>query len=131
MCFGVIPTDGRPHLPAGIRLFMGDSRGRWEGDTLVVETTNFNGKTWLAVAGDFHSDALQTVERFTMVDLNIISYEATLTDSKVYTRPWTLALPLTRFALGDEIWEEECHSGNVDFSHMRALYKGFFGLPGR
>ena len=127
--FRVIPTDGSPHLPAGIRLFMGDSRGRWEGDTLVVDTTNFNGKTWLAVAGDFHSDALHTLERFTLVDTNRIRYEATLTDPTVYTRPWTIAFDLRRFDTGNETWEEECHGGNIDFPHLRNLYKGFFGLP--
>ena len=127
--YRVIPLDGRPHLPPTIKTFAGDSRGRWEGDTLVIDWTNSNGKTWHTLSGDFHSDQLHAVERLTLVDSSTIQYEATLTDPVVYTRPWTLAHPIVRMAPGAETWEEECHGGNIDFSHIRSLYRGFFGLP--
>ncbi len=94
--YRVVPLDGRPHLPENVKLFMGDSRGRWEGNTLIVDVTNNNDKTWLDVIGSFHSDALHVVERFTVVDARTINYEATIEDPKVYTRPWKLALVLER-----------------------------------
>ena len=82
--------------PAGIDFWMGDSRGHWEGDTLVVEVTNHNDRTWFDMAGDFHSDALRVVERYTLVDVNTIQYEATIDDPKVFTRPWTISMPFHR-----------------------------------
>lgn len=128
--YRVIPLDGTPHLPSSIRLFMGASRGRWDGDTLVVSTKNFNGKTWLTVTGDFHSDRAEVIERFTHSDVNTIRYQVTVMDPYVYTRPWTMVLNLQRFPdPTEETWEEECHGGNVDFPHLRELYKGFFGFP--
>ena len=75
---------------------MGDSRGRWEGDTLVVDVANYNDKTWFDMAGDFHSNALHVVERYRMTDHDTIQYEATLEDSKVFTKPWTISIPLKR-----------------------------------
>jgi hypothetical protein len=114
-----VPLDGRPHLPENIKLFMGDSRGRWEGNTLVVDVTNNNDKTWLDVIGSFHSDALHLVERFTVVDVKTINYEATIEDPKVYTRPWKLALVLERTNQeGFELWEEACHEGERDVPHI-------------
>jgi hypothetical protein len=94
--YRVIPTDGRPHLPAGIRLFMGDSRGRWDGNTLIVDVTNFSDATWLDSHGTFHSDALHVVERWTMVAADRIDYEATIEDPKVFTRPWKIAFAVNR-----------------------------------
>lgn len=76
--------------------WMGDSRGRWEGDTLVVDATNFNDETWLDRAGNFHSDQLHVVERWKFLDANTIEYQATVEDPKVFSRPWTLAVHLHR-----------------------------------
>jgi len=76
--------------------WMGDSRGRWEGDTLVVDVTNFNDQTWFDRAGNFHSDALHVVERYTMMNPDHILYEATIEDPKVFTRPWKMSMPLYR-----------------------------------
>ena len=78
--------------------WMGHSVGRWDGDTLVVDVTNFNDRSWLDRAGDYHSDALHLVERFKLLTPDIIWYEATINDPKVYTRPWTIAMPLYRRA---------------------------------
>jgi hypothetical protein len=91
----IIYTDGSPHPPP-LDLWMGDSRGRWEGDMLVVDVTQLNDLTWLDMAGNFHSDALHVTERYTPVDADHIRYEATLEDPKVFTRPWKLNLLLYR-----------------------------------
>jgi hypothetical protein len=91
-----VPLNGRPHAPQQMKLFMGDSRGRWEGNTLVVDVTNFNEDTWLDSHGSIHSDALHVVERWTLVGPNRIQYEATLEDSKAFTRPWKVAFAVNR-----------------------------------
>jgi len=91
-----IYTNGTPHPEGAINWWMGDSRGRWEGDTLVVDVTQLNDLTWLDMAGNFHSDALHVTERYTAVDADHIRYEATLEDPKVFTRPWKLNLLLYR-----------------------------------
>ncbi len=75
---------------------MGDSRGRWEGNTLVVDVTNHNDKTWFDIVGSFHSDAMRIVERWTFADPKRIDYVATIEDPKVYTRPWKLAVTMGR-----------------------------------
>jgi hypothetical protein len=116
--YRVVPLDGRPHLPENVKLFMGDSRGRWEGNTLIIDVTNNNDKTWLDVIGSFHSDALHVVERFTVVGATTINYEATIEDPKVYTRPWKLALTLERIHENLELWEEACHEGERDVPHI-------------
>ena len=91
----LIYTNGtKPH--EGIDFWMGDSRGHWEGDTLVVEVTNNNDKTWFDMAGDFHSDAFRVVERYTLLDADTIRYEATIEDPKVFTRPWKIRMPVYR-----------------------------------
>ncbi len=82
--------------PAPIPQSMGHSVGRWEGDTLVVEVGDFNGQTWFDRAGNFHSDALRLVERFTLIDQHAIQYEVTIEDPNVFTRPWTVSMPLYR-----------------------------------
>jgi hypothetical protein len=116
--YRVIPTDGRAHLPSDIKTFEGDSRGRWEGDTLVVDVTNQNDKTWFDMAGNFHSDALHVVERFTPVDANTIGYRATIEDPKTFSRPWTIAFPITRITRpGYEIMELACVEGERDLKH--------------
>ncbi|MBI3049787.1 MAG: hypothetical protein HYY76_15890 [Acidobacteria bacterium] len=76
--------------------YMGHSVGRWEGDTLVVDVTHFNGRTWFDRAGNFHSDALHVVERFTPMTPNVFRYEVTIEDPQVFTRPWTISMPIYR-----------------------------------
>jgi hypothetical protein len=113
--YRIVPLDGRPHIPENIKLFMGDGVGRWEGDTLVIETTNNNAITWLDNDGDRHSDALTVVERFTLTDANTGTWEATFTDPKAYTRPWKVTAPMTRnTAPNAEILEFACIEGNTD-----------------
>lgn len=114
-----IPLDGRPHAPKGIQLWNGDSRGRWEGDTLVVDVTNFhvdaknyNNQPWLDGHGSFYSDALHVVERWTLADASTIRYEATITDPKVFTRPWKLAFTIGRNRDKNyQFFEVACHEG--------------------
>ena len=114
----VIRTDGSGHVPASVRLWSGDSVGRWEGDTLVADSTNFNGKTWLDMTGNFTSPALRVVERYTLVDANTIQYEATLEDPTMYTRPWKMAFPLRRnMQPGYYLLEFACHEGERDLQH--------------
>ena len=91
----IIYTDGSPHVEA-LEFWMGDSRGRWEGDTLVVDTIDFTDKTWLDKAGNFHSTALHVVERYTPMGPNHINYEVTLEDPKVFTRPWKMSMVIYR-----------------------------------
>jgi len=88
-------TNGSRH-PEALDFWMADSRGRWEGDTLVVDVANFNDKTWFDRAGNFHSDALHMVERFTPRGADHILYEATIEDPKTFSRPWKISLPLYR-----------------------------------
>lgn len=114
----IIPLDAGPHIPAQIRGWMGDSRGRWEGDTLVVETTNFDAKGWIssnASAGRMHAvpqtDALHIVERFRRTAEDTITWQATITDPGVYTAPWTVEVPFTRRP-DYIIYEYACHEGN-------------------
>jgi len=116
--YRIIPTNGRPHIPAGIKLFQGDSVGHWEQDTLVVDTTNLNDRTWLDTVGNFHSDAEHVVERFTEVDSNTIRYEATVEDPKVFKQPWSIAFELHRnLDPKYEQMEFACVEGNQDVQH--------------
>jgi len=117
MSWRVIPLDGRPHLPDHMRLWQGDSVGRWDGDTLVVETRNLNGKTWLNEAGELVTHAQTVVERFTPLNANRIDYQATITDPLAYTRPFTIAVPLNRQP--DELLEVACHEDNQDLQHLK------------
>jgi len=117
MSWRIIPLDGRPHIPDSIRLWQGDSVGHWEGDTLVVESTNFNGKAWLNEVGDVVSHSERVVERFIPLDANNITYRATVTDPVVYTQPWTIEIPLRR--QDDELLEIACHEGNGDLQHLK------------
>jgi len=114
----IIPIDGSPHLPASIKLWNGDSRGRWEGNTLVVDTTNYNDKGWIAtsastgrIKGIPQSESLHVVERFTRVDRDTINYEVTIDDPKYFSQPWKVAVPLTRDP-EYRIFEYACHEGN-------------------
>jgi hypothetical protein len=114
----VIPIGGRAHLPPAARFWDGDSIGRWDGNTLVVDVTNYNGKGWIAtnaaagrIKGIAQSDALHVVERFTRASADTIQYRVTIDDPKIYTRPWTVSIPLER---QNEyvIYEYACHEGN-------------------
>jgi len=115
----IIPLDGRPHLGSNIRQWNGDSRGHFEGNTLVVETTNFNDKGSIAtsaatgrIRGIPQSEQLHLVERFTRIDASTINYSVTITDPKVYTQSWTVALPLNRDP-HYQMFEYACHEGNL------------------
>ncbi len=111
--YRIIPIDGRPHVSKNIKLWMGDSRGHWEGNTLVVDWTNSNGKTWMNQGGSFHSDAIHIVERFTLTGPTTMSYEATIEDSSVYTQPWKFTSSFERAeAPGYELYEYACAEGN-------------------
>jgi len=102
----IVPLDGRPHLPAGLREWMGDSVGRWEGDTLVVDTTNFTDKTSYRGSGE----NLHLVERFTRTAPDVLLYQVTIDDPTTFTRPWTIELPAV--PSDGEIYEYACHEGN-------------------
>ncbi len=116
--YRIIPTDGRPHIDAKSKLFMGDSVAHWEGDTLVVDTTNQNGKTWFDMAGNFTTENIHVVERITPVDTNTINYEATVEDPTIYTRPWKIAGTWgRRNEDGYEQLEFGCIEGNDDLQH--------------
>jgi hypothetical protein len=117
-----IHLDGRPHLGSNIRLFMGDSIGHWEGNTLVVDTTNFNDRTAYSREIPYLSDALHTVERFTIADANSIDYEVTIDDSKLFTKPWKVAGYFTRVPKGTESLEFACAEGSQTLLNM-------FGKP--
>ena len=108
--YRVIPLDGRPHLAPQVKLWMGDGRGRWEGNTLVVDTTNLKAKSRLDVVGDFFSDNAHMLERFTFIDANTMHYDATITDPAVFTRPWTMRVVQQRQP-DDEFWEWACNEG--------------------
>jgi hypothetical protein len=106
------PLDGRPHVGAGVRLHMGDSRGRFEDNTLVVETTNFADRTAIGpnFGGAIHSEALRLVERFTRVSANTLHYELTVDDPVVYVKAWTVALDLATTP-NYQIYEYACSKG--------------------
>jgi hypothetical protein len=103
----VIPLDRSPHVGEGVRMWSGDSRGWWDGETLVVETRNFNDKKRFRGA----SDQLQTVERFTKLDAETVEYRLTVTDPVTFSKPWTLVNGLRRAEGG--IYEVACHEGNI------------------
>src|SRR5271168_1196804 len=107
----IVPTDGSPHLPSSVRQWMGDSRGHWEGQTLVVDTTNFTGKT--AFRGS--SENLHLTERFTRADADTILYEFTADDPSTWVRPWTAQLLLSK--IEGPIFEYACHEGNLGMAN--------------
>jgi hypothetical protein len=102
----IIPLDGRPHISQGIRQWLGDSRGRWEGTTLVIETTNFNGKASLRGA----SENMKLIERISVMDADTLDYQFTVEDPSTWAKAWTASLPLPR--LGNQMYEYSCHEGN-------------------
>lgn len=119
--YRVIPLDGRPHLPPNIRQLLGDSRGRWEGNTLVVDVTNFTDKT----AFRNSTDKLHVVERFTRTDPNTLMYEFTVDDPATFVRPWSGSIPMSKTP--GPLYEYACHEGNTGMtgilSGARAMEK--------
>ena len=116
----LIPLDDPGESPADT--WMGWSKGRWEGDALVVAVNSFNDQTWFDRAGNFHSDALSVVERYTLASPDVISYEATITDPKVFTRPWQISLPLyRRVEKNVQFLEHKCvpFSEELIYGHLR------------
>ena len=109
----VIPTDGRPHLPENIRQWMGDARGHWEGDTLVVETTNFTDRTTLQQAPT--SAKLKVTEKFSRVDANTVLYQFTVDDPATWTKPWSGEVTMTK--LDGPIYEYACNEGNYGMAN--------------
>jgi hypothetical protein len=135
----VIPVNDLPHVDGIIRSWTGDPRGRWEGDTLVVDSTNFTDKGWLAthvgsgrLRGTPNSEALHVVERFTLIDRNTIRWEMSVEDPNVFTQPWRVSLALNR-SDGYQIYEYACHEGNQAIELVlrgaRAEEKGSGGVP--
>ena len=119
MSWRQIPIDNRRHVADNVRLWHGDSVGRWEGDTLVVETKNLNGKAWLNEAGEIVSHAETVLERFIPVNADTIRYQATVTDPIVYTRPWTIEVMLNR---GEgELLEVACLEDDQDLQHLKEI----------
>ena len=117
----IVPLDGRDHLPEGIRQWMGDARGRWEGDTLVIESTNFSAKTAsfnpsIAQAAG-NGTTLHLTERFRLAAEDTLHYEYTVNDPRTFTRPFTAVLPMKR---GELLFEYACHEGNYGLYNMLA-----------
>jgi hypothetical protein len=114
----VIYTDGRSHVAQGVRQYLGDSRGRWEGNTLIVETTNLTDKTSIGPNGNGlrHSADMKMTERITRVGEDVMQYEITIDDPKTYAKPFTISMPLTPLR-GDLLLPYECHEGNYMLPH--------------
>jgi hypothetical protein len=134
--FRIVYLDDRPFLGKDLVLWQGDSRGRFEGDTLVVVTKNQNGNSWLDQQGRFYTDAATVTERFTFFEANSILYEVTIDDPLVYTRPFTIVLALRRNTRqGFEIWEESCYEGESNTQHLKNIgyrtYPGFSAAQAR
>jgi len=113
----IIPLDGRPHVAPRVRQWLGDSRGRWEGHTLVVETTNFSDKMSFRGSGP----EMRLVERFTRVDADTIDYQFTVTDPATFTQPFTVSIPMT--TLDNPIYEYACHEGNYGIVNILAGHR--------
>jgi hypothetical protein len=107
--YRLIYTNGKPG-PSGIESWMGNSRGHWEGDTLVVNVKDHKDTTWFDAAGNFHSDALMLVERYTMQDADTIQYEVTITDPNVFTKPWKIRMPISRIKDKPRLLEYQCQA---------------------
>ena len=128
--YRIIPLDERPPVGESIRLWNGDSRGRWEGNTLIIETTNQNAMPWLDQRGRFYTEEARVVERLTLINPDTIHHQATLYDPNVYTRPFTIASPYRRSTEeGFELAAEQCYENNQGLMEVyRAL--GFVPYPG-
>jgi len=113
----IIPTDNSPH-PKNYWAWDGDSRGRWEGDTLVVDVSNFNGRTWLDMAGNFVDENEHVLERFRLLDRDTILYEATVTDPTVFVKPIEMRFTLKRVPAEQQILEYSCLEGERSLQHF-------------
>jgi len=113
----IIPLDGRDRIGDDIRLYVGDARGRWEGDTLVVDTTNFTNRTHFGYNNRYNSERLHLTERFTRVSPETVRWEVTVEDPQTYTGPWTFAMPLTQDE-SQPVFEYACHEGNYGLSNL-------------
>jgi hypothetical protein len=109
--------DGRAHAKDPNPTYLGDSVGRWEGDTLVVDVIGFNDRTWLDFAGHPHTEQLHVIEKYSRPDLNTLHYEATIDDPGSYTQPWTVPMNI-RWGAGQELMEYICQENNRDVSHL-------------
>jgi len=127
--YRIVILDGRPHVGRDIPLWQGDSRGRWDGNTLVIETRNQNGRAWIDQKGRFLTEAAIVTERFTMFDKSSLLWEITIDDPLVYTRPFTMAAGMRRnLRPNPELWEEACYEGEASAEDMRGL--GYRTTPG-
>ena len=113
----IIPLDGRPRLSPAVRHYLGDARGRWDGNTLVVETTNFTDKTHFGYNNRYNSERLRLVERFTPMAPGRLQWQVTFDDPETWTRPWTFTMPLTRDN-DQQVFEYACHEGNRGLEHI-------------
>jgi hypothetical protein len=120
----VVPLDGRPHAGNAIRMYMGDSRGHWDGNTLVVETTNLTDKVPIGSNGagypgdpGYHSDAMRIVERFTRTSADTLDYQATVIDLATWTKPWTMLIQLQK-GTEPHVYEYACHEGNYAMKNI-------------
>ena len=113
----IIPLDNRPHLPSSLRQWLGDTRGRFDGQTLVIETTNFRTDEGV-IFGDANPATYRITERFTRVDVNTINYEFTVEDPATWTRPWTARIPWTKIDPAEQMYEYACHEDNYDIVHL-------------
>jgi hypothetical protein len=117
--YRIIPTNNRPHISPAMKLWHGDPVGHWEGDTLVVDYRNLNGRHWFDMSGNFQTENIHVIERYTMYDPNAILFEARIEDPTIYTRPWTLAFALERNTdKGYYQLEYACHEGERDLQHL-------------
>jgi hypothetical protein len=151
--YRVIPTDGRPAISQNVKFWLGTSRGRWEGDTLVVDVTSLNGRGWFDSTGQFYSANTRMTERWRLADANTMDYEVTVEDPTIYTRPWNMNFPKRRAGTGPtggprginaasgvpaagndpyakEFWETACYEGNSETQNqIHSLgFKWFTGV---
>ena len=126
--FRIIPTDGRPHPADAEPSYLGDSVGHWEGDTLVVDVTDFNDKTWLTGVGSIHTEALRVTERYTRDSYDTIRYEVTMDDPAVLTRAWRVTETF-RLRPNERIREYECIESNEDLARLERLLQAGDNLP--
>jgi hypothetical protein len=113
----IIPTDGRPHIPSDLHQWLGDSRGHWEGETLIVETTNFRADNSI-IFQNANPETFRITERFTRVDAKTLNYEFTIEDPATWTKPWTARIPWVKIDPDEQMYEYACHEDNYDIVHF-------------